>query len=173
MMQSIAEGIPKQSSHGHKEMLAHLKNAPMGLQEEILNSPLEHYLPADLLIISLRDGFYTATDRKVAKLLYKWRCGVLQDLVEWDFKQLQEANTPPAYVAKSLFYNKYGLGNKDILFIAGYATMKDGLKPRCPTRAMPPRWNDMEKKEDPKRGQESTERGRQDTPDTEDEQECI
>ena len=95
-----------------------LRRALNELRQAALASPLGRHLRANLLIFPRRDKFCTAQDRKVARMLYKRRCGILRNLAAWDFHKLQGMSTITAYVAKSLFYNKCGLGGQDILFIS-------------------------------------------------------
>ena len=57
--------------------------------------------------------------------------------------------TPTAFVAKSLRYNKYGIGSKDILSTVGFAGMKEGHMARAPLQTRPQRWDEMENKEEP------------------------
>ena len=83
MERAIAEGAPKQTKQWHAKMLARLRTAPDGLRQLVIDSPAKRYFPAGLLTLTLTEKTYTDQDRRAGKILYKWRRGIPQEIVEW------------------------------------------------------------------------------------------
>ena len=99
------------------------------MRRAFLEYPVIRYVPMELLLFSLGGGAYgTGTREVVSKLHNRSRQDTLvASLVQRDLENLRHVPKMNAYTAKTYFYKKYKLSNKDVMQIAGHENVGGAL----------------------------------------------
>ena len=105
-----------------------LKDAPEVAQDVVLQRDMERHLLPDLVECSLSEGVYTKQDHEMAQVMRKRDSLMLKTLMMWELEQLISMVGMTAYKAKSFFYSKYRIANRDVLGILEMPSMKTALK---------------------------------------------
>ena len=87
-----------------------------------------HYLPPTLFKFTLKWGACAEPDHRVSQILRKNKSDILTELIRWDMKKLCLTPKIKAYMAKSFYYNKYHLANREILELLNIQSMEGALR---------------------------------------------
>ena len=140
MSKAVRDQFPKRPDKEQKGIAECLEDAPDAVKVAVRNSPVSDHLPKELFCCSLKEGTYDGMMHQLIKILRKGDSKLVSELVKWDCMRLREVRDIKASRAKSYFYNKFGLANREVLKILGLPTMSVAIDKVLHDRSEVPEW---------------------------------